>query len=172
MALTVRMNDVGQANGSVEIKLNGERKLYYDKVNYRTKPGESVDAAGFGNASMANMHSIHIAPFDGEGAKRPADRFRSCLTVDRTTSWETLNSARMVIPIPVLAYGEAQHGVACILWQAPHGAIGAVACMPVTACIASLPRQQGRRSLAGSATHVLLTLSSPPTTHHPLPTTH
>ena len=39
IALTVRMNDVGQANGFVEVRVNGERKIYYDQVAYRTKPG-------------------------------------------------------------------------------------------------------------------------------------
>ncbi len=39
MGLRVVLNDVGKANGVVEVTLNGERKIYYDKVNYRTKPG-------------------------------------------------------------------------------------------------------------------------------------
>ena len=39
IGVTVRMNDVGKANGVVEITLNGKRKIYYDKIRYRTRPG-------------------------------------------------------------------------------------------------------------------------------------
>ncbi|GAB4823472.1 hypothetical protein N2152v2_010518 [Parachlorella kessleri] len=47
IALTVQMNDVGQANGVVEIRVNGERKIYYNQVAYRTKPGIQVDSVVF-----------------------------------------------------------------------------------------------------------------------------
>ncbi|GAB4823471.1 hypothetical protein N2152v2_010517 [Parachlorella kessleri] len=66
MALTVRMNDVGQANGSVEVKLNGKRKLYYDQVNYRTKPGIQVDSIyyctffGGNDATWAPPHDTYL----------------------------------------------------------------------------------------------------------------
>jgi hypothetical protein len=33
------LNDVGKANGIIEIRYNGERKIYFDKMRYRGNPG-------------------------------------------------------------------------------------------------------------------------------------
>ncbi len=45
IGVRVVLNAVGKANGIVEISLNGQRKIYYDKVNYRTSTGWSLDGA-------------------------------------------------------------------------------------------------------------------------------
>eukprot|EP00887_Chlorella_sp_A99_P007963 scaffold12.g7963.t1 len=66
IALTVRLNDLGQRNGLVEVKLNGQRAIYWDQIMWRVAGDLFMDSIYFSvwfggsDASWAPRRDTHL----------------------------------------------------------------------------------------------------------------